>query len=105
MLSSCLSDNVVCLWRLEEGGGAENNVSMDTTANKENWTVIKALRYVYTCTCSKMPNVCSIINDINCRGHLEDIYDMCWSANSCCLVTGSVDNTAIIWDINKGIYT
>ena len=37
------------------------------------------------------------------RGHVEDIYDACWSASSSYLVTGSVDNTAIIWDISKGI--
>ena len=37
------------------------------------------------------------------RGHVEDIYDACWSGSSGLLVTGSVDNTAIIWDVSKGI--
>ncbi|XP_076239268.1 chromatin assembly factor 1, p105 subunit isoform X2 [Calliopsis andreniformis] len=36
------------------------------------------------------------------RGHLEDVYDISWSTDSNMLVSGSVDNTAIIWDIHKG---
>lgn len=40
------------------------------------------------------------------RGHSGDIFDLCWSDDSNFIVTGSVDNTAIIWDIeksNKGV--
>lgn len=36
------------------------------------------------------------------RGHIEDIYDISWSPDSNCLISGSVDNTAILWDIQKG---
>ena len=36
------------------------------------------------------------------RGHLEDIYDLAWSPNGQQLISGSVDNSAIIWDVNKG---
>ena len=36
------------------------------------------------------------------RGHLEDVYDLCWSSDSNCIITGSVDNTAIVWDVQKG---
>ena len=36
------------------------------------------------------------------RGHLEDIYDLSWSCDSCQVVTGSVDNSAIVWDVQKG---
>ena len=39
---------------------------------------------------------------MNIRGHLEDIYDLAWSPDGTQLVSGSVDNSAIIWDINKG---
>lgn len=39
-----ISDNVVCLWKLGEGGGA-GNIAMDTPPNQENWTVTKMLRY------------------------------------------------------------
>lgn len=36
------------------------------------------------------------------RGHKEDIYDLCWSPSSLKIFSGSIDNTAIIWDISKG---
>lgn len=36
------------------------------------------------------------------RGHMEDVYDLCWSPNSMYLTSGSVDNTAMVWDVNKG---
>lgn len=36
------------------------------------------------------------------RGHMEDVYDLSWSPNSMFLISGSVDNTAMVWDINKG---
>jgi len=34
---------------------------------------------------------------------LEDVYDISWSADSKLLLSGSVDNTAILWDVKKGI--
>lgn len=36
------------------------------------------------------------------RGHLNDIYDLSWSPDSLHLLSGSVDNTAIIWDVVRG---
>lgn len=36
------------------------------------------------------------------RGHKEDIYDLCWSNDGTKLFSGSVDNTAILWNLNKG---
>lgn len=36
------------------------------------------------------------------RGHLEDVYDLSWSLDSLNLISGSVDNTAIVWDVKKG---
>ena len=36
------------------------------------------------------------------RGHMEDVYDLCWSPDSSQIVSGSVDNTAILWDVAKG---
>jgi len=37
------------------------------------------------------------------RSHLEDVYDISWSADSKLLLSGSVDNTAILWDVKKGM--
>lgn len=72
-------DNVLLLWKQEVGGeGLRDNLLSDT-ANRENWTVVKIL-----------------------RGHLEDIYDLCWSCDSQFVITGSVDNSAIVWDIQAG---
>ncbi|XP_060526441.1 chromatin assembly factor 1 subunit B [Cylas formicarius] len=36
------------------------------------------------------------------RGHKEDVYDLCWSIGDSKLISGSIDNTAILWDITKG---
>ena len=36
------------------------------------------------------------------RGHVQDVSDLCWSPDGQRLVSGSVDNTAIIWDMHKG---
>lgn len=36
------------------------------------------------------------------RGHLEDVYDLAWSMDSSSIISGSVDNTAIVWDVKKG---
>ncbi|KRT80960.1 translation initiation factor eIF2A, partial [Oryctes borbonicus] len=36
------------------------------------------------------------------RGHKEDIYDLCWSPSGLKIISGSIDNTAIIWDFTKG---
>ena len=49
--------------------------------NKENWNVWKVL-----------------------RGHVEDVYDLCWSPDNTQLLSGSVDNTAILWDVPKGYF-
>uniref|UniRef100_A0A6G1SP02 Chromatin assembly factor 1 subunit B n=1 Tax=Aceria tosichella TaxID=561515 RepID=A0A6G1SP02_9ACAR len=37
------------------------------------------------------------------RGHIEDVCDLTWSGDGKYLLSGSVDNSAILWDTNKGI--
>lgn len=37
------------------------------------------------------------------RGHIEDVYDISWTSDGNFMVSGSVDNTAIMWDVNKGM--
>ena len=34
-------------------------------------------------------------------GHVADITDLCWANDSKYLLSGSVDNTAILWNIEK----
>lgn len=48
-------------------------------ADKESWQIFKTL-----------------------RGHLDDVYDLSWSMDSLHLISGSVDNTAVVWDVKKG---
>ncbi len=36
------------------------------------------------------------------RGHMEDVYDLAWSPDSLNLISASVDNTAMVWDVVKG---
>ena len=36
------------------------------------------------------------------RGHLDDVYDLQWSPDGRFLVSGSIDNTAIVWDVRTG---
>lgn len=36
------------------------------------------------------------------RGHLEDVYDICWTSDGNYMASASVDNTAIMWDVHKG---
>lgn len=38
------------------------------------------------------------------RGHSSPIYDLAWSPYSKNLVSGSIDNRVIVWDIEKSIY-
>ncbi len=71
---------MIFLWSRDAGNQSEeNNLLLGASSNKENWSVVKTL-----------------------RGHLEDIYDLCWSCDSCRIITGSVDNSAIVWDVLKG---
>lgn len=37
------------------------------------------------------------------RGHIEDVCDLTWSNDGKFLLSGSVDNSAILWDTNKGV--
>lgn len=46
----------------------------------------------------------SLSFDLFSRGHIEDVYDICWTRDGNFMVSGSVDNTAIMWDINKGLW-
>lgn len=36
------------------------------------------------------------------RGHMEDVYDLSWAPDSLSLISGSVDNTAMVWNVETG---
>jgi len=35
------------------------------------------------------------------RGHSDDVQDLAWAPGGGALVTGSVENTCIVWDVPK----
>ncbi|CAI5772575.1 chromatin assembly factor 1 subunit B [Podarcis lilfordi] len=83
ILASGGDDAAILLWKLNDNKEQEPTVFQDgdddNQLNKENWTVIKTL-----------------------RGHLEDVYDICWTPDGNFMASASVDNTAIMWDVSKG---
>ncbi|KAM9850487.1 chromatin assembly factor 1 subunit B [Aulostomus maculatus] len=82
-LASGGDDAAILLWKLNDSKEPEQapvfQEDEDAQLNKESWSVVKTL-----------------------RGHIEDVYDICWTRDGYFMVSGSVDNTAIMWDVNKG---
>nr|CAD7266685.1 unnamed protein product [Timema shepardi] len=78
-LASGDDESVIIVWKQKTDQDAPEFPTNDVDTNKEQWLTMKTL-----------------------RGHLEDVYDLCWSPDSTCLISGSVDNTAILWDVQKG---
>ncbi|KAK9498527.1 hypothetical protein O3M35_003140 [Rhynocoris fuscipes] len=83
-LASADDESYIILWKQKTDLDApelpdEDNEKIDSSETKEQWVQLKVL-----------------------RGHLNDIYDICWSPDSVHLISGSVDNSAIIWDVAKG---
>jgi WD40 repeat protein len=57
---------------------------------------------VYTPLPGKSWNTLDVERDTSrsfLRGHVADVYDLCWSPDSTCLVSGAVDRLAIVWDV------
>lgn len=81
LLASSDDESVIFIWRQKPETESLNIFDKDGTneQDKEIWQTMKIL-----------------------RGHMEDVYDLSWSPNSNFLLSGSVDNTAIVWDVQKG---
>uniref|UniRef100_W5K3H3 Chromatin assembly factor 1 subunit B n=1 Tax=Astyanax mexicanus TaxID=7994 RepID=W5K3H3_ASTMX len=84
LLASGGDDAAILLWKLNDSKEPEQTPTFiqedeDAQLNKESWNVVKTL-----------------------RGHIEDVYDISWTSDGNFLVSGSVDNTAIMWDVQKG---
>lgn len=76
-LASGDDEGAMFIWRLKERDQIDLPKD-DEDANKEEWYPAKLL-----------------------RGHLEDVNDISWSKDGNFLVSASLDNTAIIWDMQK----
>ncbi|XP_072178503.1 chromatin assembly factor 1 subunit B-like [Diadema setosum] len=79
LIASGADDSLMILWKLQDVGIVAPSFGKEDEDCKETWSAIKTF-----------------------RGHLEDIYDISWSSDGSRIVTGSVDNSAIIWDVQKG---
>lgn len=76
-------ESVIVLWKYKPENGPDQRPDLledDESKNLEKW-------------------VCHCV----LRGHLEDVYDISWSPDSKRLISGGVDNKAIIWDVVNGI--
>ncbi|EDV25181.1 uncharacterized protein TRIADDRAFT_26010 [Trichoplax adhaerens] len=78
-LASGSDDGTIIIWKLAENYGSDKcYLESEDLEVRESWTVSKIL-----------------------RGHLEDVYDIAWSRDATRLISGSVDNSAIVWDVDK----
>ncbi|BES93583.1 Chromatin assembly factor 1 subunit [Nesidiocoris tenuis] len=81
-LASADDESHIIIWKRGEKTDVpdlDGDSSVSNVENVEHWVQVKVL-----------------------RGHLEDIYDLYWSPDSLYLASGSVDNTCIVWDVEKG---
>ncbi|KAG8228393.1 hypothetical protein J437_LFUL003865 [Ladona fulva] len=79
-LASGDDESVILIWKQKTDQDLPEFPLNDEEGNaKEQWISLKVL-----------------------RGHVEDVYDLCWSPDSNFLISGSVDNSAILWDVQKG---
>lgn len=81
ILASADDENFIILWHLKKDSDEKEKYNVfddEVTKNLETWMIYKTL-----------------------RGHLQDVYDLAWSPNSEELLSGSVDNTAIVWKAGK----
>lgn len=78
ILASAGDEACIFLWKENEVKN-QKTLDMDEDENKENWFSYKTF-----------------------RGHLEDILDISWSHDGNQIVSGSIDNSLIVWDINTG---
>uniref|UniRef100_A0A1B0DBG9 CAF1B/HIR1 beta-propeller domain-containing protein n=1 Tax=Phlebotomus papatasi TaxID=29031 RepID=A0A1B0DBG9_PHLPP len=78
-LASADDESAIFIWKQREENETINVLDVGNDQDKEIWLTFKIL-----------------------RGHLEDVYDLAWSPNDLQLISGSVDNTAIVWDVQKG---
>lgn len=79
MLASGDDESIIIIWQKKEGQAEGGGLFDDAeNPNRENWTVYKIIRF-----------------------HLDDVYDLSWSPCGELLMSGSVDNSAIVSNVHK----
>lgn len=123
-LASGGTDCHVLIWRLKirENGAVDINIVSDLTRHQKSVNVVRwSPTGTYLATGDDDANIIiwnlktdniPLLEETNdeeiwlvtkiLRGHKEDVYDLSWSPNEMKLISGSIDNTAILWDFTKG---
>lgn len=78
ILASAGDEACIFLWKENEVKN-QKTLDIDEDENKENWFSFKTF-----------------------RGHLEDILDLSWSKDGTYIISGSIDNSVIVWDTTTG---
>ncbi|XP_046667146.1 chromatin assembly factor 1 subunit B isoform X2 [Homalodisca vitripennis] len=78
-LASGDDDSSIIVWKMKTSSDPVEFPSGEEENFKEQWISVKVL-----------------------RGHLQDVYDLSWSPDSKNLISGSVDNSAILWEVSSG---
>ncbi|KAG7305868.1 hypothetical protein JYU34_008410 [Plutella xylostella] len=83
LLASGDDEAIIFIWKQNaEKEPAPASLEQGDEQYKESWIILKTL-----------------------RGHMEDVLDLSWSADSLHLASGSVDNKLLIWDVSRGRHT
>ena len=81
---------------------------------QETWRQVRSLRCVlrasaqrWICTRCQSQILLETLSSLHhhCSGHPQDVYDISWSPTSEFLISGSLDHTAIVWDLSGSART
>lgn len=97
-LASGDDESVIFIWKLKS-----ESETVNILGKKENHVtvVIRSLNLLHLDTTNEQDKEIWLTYKI-LRGHMEDVYDLSWSPDSVNLISASVDNTAMVWDVMKG---
>lgn len=97
-LASGDDESVIFIWKLKS-----ESETVNILGKKENHVtvVIRSLTLFHLDTTNEQDKEIWLTYKI-LRGHMEDVYDLSWSPDSVNLISASVDNTAMVWDVMKG---
>jgi chromatin assembly factor 1 subunit B len=99
-----MSDGVIILWKKMDtlAPRVQSELADDQDESQweqESWRQVRSLRYHISFLTSFVQfhefHLCTSLS-----GHPQDVYDISWSPTSEFLLSGSLDHTAIVWDLS-----